>query len=339
MMERERCIGLMLFVFLAWAGPAFSKSETKAMKHLSIEKFTGKDDVYLEPTKFPEFSQGSCRENQKCSDWVEGNLSGLNRKDAAEEGKLVLKDESVPDRYMVAKYGLSDPRCFGAGEFDFKTGKYGKAAKETGGGWITLGNSEYTVLELSGNEENIIETPAEYRSITKVLFTWKVRAEGLVPNSYQCFKGKEVSGIQMRPLFCSARHACSIKQDFSGGQVKMRLYIKGKDKDGGVVKAKKAAGAEYDADGYAPLDPIAEMTLPSLDKITSKTEMTPGDPTVTGSRMVTKDDFDGNKLPAEIYFKLLWYNDSPVAAKSLGKQRSLIVDTDPITDIKEESDS
>lgn len=329
MLERKRCLGLMFFVILSWAGIAFSDSEKMSTPPPGIGKFVGEDDVYFEPTRFPVFSQGSCRENQKCSDWVEEKISGLNRKDAVEKGLLVLKDESVPGQYMMAEYGKSDTRCYGPGEFNFEKGEYEKAGKITGGGWITLGNSEYAVLELGGKEENMFAVTAGYENIAKVEFTWKVRVEGAIPNSYKCFKGTEVSGIQMMPLFCSARHACSIKQDFSGGQVKMRLYIMGKDKDGNVIKAKKATGAEYVGD-YAPFDPISEMTLPSLDKITSTTENTPGDPTITGSRVVTKDDFDGVALPAEIYFKLMLLNDSPVVANSLGKERNVTVLEVPI---------
>ena len=353
MMKRERCLWLMLFISLAWAGRSFSESEVKVSPKVIIDEFKGTENVYLEPTKFPGFSKGSCRENQVCSNWVENHLSGMNRAEAVSSGYIVEK-EAGSGKYMVKDYGISDTRCYGPGEFKSGTEEYARADKATGGGWISLGNSEYTALELG--TENTIKISAGYRTTTKAHFTWIVRVEGLVPNSFKCFGGGEVSGIQMRPLFCSAQHACSIKQDFSGGQVKTRLYIKGEDKDGSTVKAKKAVKAEdgtisyedynaytsgaydvdgYDADSYAPLDPITEMTLPARDPITSTTEMTPGDPTVTGSRVVTKDDFGGEKLPAKIYFKLMWYNDSPVVAKSLGNQRKLNVMLVPITDIKE----
>ena len=341
-MKREKCLGVMLFVFLAWAGPVLSESEVKDCPKVEIGGFIGKKDRYLEPTKFPVFSEGRCKENQKCSNRVEANLSGLNRQKAADDGKLVLKAEDVPGQYMMAQYGVSDARCYGPGEFDFETGRYHKADKSTGGGWISLGNSEYTVLEFEDKEENVI-TVARCRDTAKLHFTWMVRVEGEEPNSYQCFSGKEVSSIQMRPLFCSSRHSCSMKQDFSGGQVKMQLYIKGEDNNGNVIKAVKAVKAEdgtvsyddyndYDEDQYAPLDPITEMTLPSRDAITSRTESTPGDPTVTGSLTITKDDFGSAELPEKIYFKLMWYNDSPVVAESLGNQRNLTVMLVPITD-------
>lgn len=328
-MKRERCLGLMLFISLVWAGQVFSESTVKASPKVTIDEFSGKDDVYLEPIKFPVFSEGRCKENQSCSKWVEKNLSGMNRQEAADAGKLVLKNETVPGQYMMAKYGASDTRCYGAGEFNSKTGEYKKADKSTGGGWISLGNPEYTVLKLKGNEENTVTIPPGYRSTAKAHFTWTVRVEGDVPKSYQCFKPKEVSGIQMRPLFCSARHSCSIKQDFSGGQVKIQLYIKGTE----TITVKGA-----DSQGWAALSPITEMTLPARDAITLRTEMTPSDPTITGSRIVTGDDFSEGKLPETITFKLMWYNDSPVVARSLGRQRNLIAMLMPITDIEEKEE-
>lgn len=332
-MKRERCVWIMLFIFLAWTGPAFSESTLKDMRPPEIDKITGEEDVYLEPTKFPVFSKGKCRENQKCSDWVEKYLSGKNRAQALLDGYLVEKETGTTGKYMVKYYG-SSASCFGTGAFDFTTGEYSKAGKSTGGGWISLGNSEYTVLEFNKQEENTITIPAAHRTTAKVHFTWTVRVEGIVPNSYKCFKGTEASGIQMQPLFCSARHSCSINQDFSGGQIKMRLYIKGDN----TAKAKEAP---EDSD-WAALDPITEMTLPVLKSITSTTENTPGDPTTTGSRMVTKDDFinlDGKPqphLPKIITYKLMWQNDSPVVAKSLGNQRNIKVLLVPVTDIKEE---
>lgn len=336
-MRMVRGVGLVLLCFLVWVGPVFSEYEMK--KEMNIEEFVGQDDVYLEPTRFPVFSGGRCKENQGCYTWVEDHLSGMKRSEALKEKYLVvqtkteIKTETVkdpitgeetlketeeivelPGQYMVNEYGSMRERCSGPGEFNKTTGKYKSAGN---GGWISLGNTDYTVLEL-GEEEN--EIVIEDKKTTKLFFSWRVRAVGNIPNTFLCFSGKGRLGIEMRPLFCNARHKCTIEQDFSGGQVKVRLYIKGTEE----IKAKGAG-----SDKWAPLDPISEMTLPDLEKITFTNESTPGDPTITGSRMVTGDDFEGGSLPDKVYFKLMWVNDSALVAESLGKQRRIsVVQTD-----------
>ena len=324
-MKRERLAVLVLSAFLVAAGSVGAESKVKASINLTLDQFIGSTHKYLEPTKFPIFS-GSCSENKTCWDWLAETLSGMERSVAARGNHLINDYPEEPERYRTS-HGSFDSRCSGAGAFDFSTGQYDKAGA---GGWISLGNPGYSVLEFNGSEDNAVSIPQEYRGVSKFLVTWKVRVEGVVPNGYECFSGSDVSGLHMRPLFCQASQACSIQEDFSGGQVMMQLYIKNGTNDGNAAK-----GA--DDEGWAKLDPITTITIPAI-KLTATTRNTPRpptDPTVTGSCMISKDEFEQGRLPAKVLLKLMWFNDSPVVAKSIANQRSLSAMLMPITDGEE----
>jgi len=218
--------------------------------------------------------------------------------------------------------------------FDDATGEYEK--KSGGCGKIECGKEDYSVLELNSNNKHSIDMPKGYRNIAKVLFTWTVRVEGYVPTDYKRSNGDKTRGIAVWPLLCHPWHG-RIKQEFAGGQVSTQLYIKAtSSKATSSVVAKNA-----DADGWAPLEPTADMTVPPADGVTIVDVYEPGDPTITGSRVVTKDDFepdaDGNiRLPETITFKLMWKNETSLVVKSLADQRNVVVTLMPVTNAREE---
>jgi len=325
-MKRKRGVTVIMFVFLAIVALAFSESEVKVSPEVTIGEFIGNTTVYLKPTKFPKFSNGSS-DNKKCREYLESMDPLLDR------AYYINNDGILPD------YGSnSSPNCRYLNEFNDATGRYyckennttiiknGKTMKDCG--IIDCGEG-YVSLELNSNLENSIEIPAGYRNIAKVLFTWTVRVVGNRPNECSRIRKKELNGLAIWPLLCYRWHSGKITQDFSGGKVSTQLYIKGS----GSIKAEFA-----DGDGWAPLNPVAEMTVPAGPPGVVNE---PGDPTITGSYIVTKDDFlnsDTGKdtLPPIIYFKLMWHNDSPLVVESLANQRNVVAMLMPITDIIDE---
>ncbi|MDO8749109.1 MAG: hypothetical protein Q7J72_08370 [Candidatus Omnitrophota bacterium] len=327
-MKRKIGVVAMMFVFLAIAALAFSESAVKVNPEATIGEFIGNTTVYLSPTKFPKFSNGSS-DNKRCARYLEFTMSS--------------DPDTLPDRayYINASgilpgYGRSeDKHCRYHNEFNETTGQYdciknGISAPEECGS-IDCGNQEYVSLELNSNSVNSINIPAGYRNIAKVLFTWTVRVVGNRPNECSRNGGKELNGLAIWPLLCHPWHNGKITQDFSGGQVQTQLYIKGS----GTIIAKNA---DSDSAGWAPLDFIASMTVPAGPPGVVNE---PGDPTITGSYIVTKDDFlnsitGKNTLPPIIYFKLMWHNDSPLVVESLANQRNVVAMLMPITDIEDE---
>ena len=312
-MKRKRGVTVIMFVFLAIVALAFSESEVKVSPEVTIGEFIGNTTVYLKPTKFPKFSNGSS-DNKKCREYLE-SMDPLDRVEHIDE------DGKLPG------YGkLENEHCRYYSEFNKTTGRYDciENAKPKYCGIVDCGDKEYVSLELNSELENSIKIPAGYRNIAKVLFTWTVRVVGNRPNECSRNRGKELNGLAIWPLLCHPWHRGKITQDFSGGQVKTQLYIKG---------SKKIIAENADEDGWAPLNFIASMTVPAGPPGVVNE---PGDPTITGSYIVTEDDFDGDKMPGEIYFKLMWHNDSPLVVESLANQRKVVAMLMPITDIIDE---
>ena len=287
-MKRKFFFGIIFMsVFVISRVFGADEAVTNASKPLTVEEFIGDTDVYLAPTMFPEFKNGTTKDNTSCLSYLKGTVSGKKRSDLVSGGKLST--------------GVSSNKnCKYYSSFDDATGKYDK--KSAGCGKIECGKEDYSVLELNSDNKHSIDMPKGYRNITKVLFTWTVRIEGYAPTDYK---------------------------RFNGGQVSTQLYMKGTSS----VVAKNA-----DTDGWAQLEPTADMTIPPVDGVTV---YEPSDPTITGSRVVTKDDFEldakgKNRLPETITFKLMWKNETSLVVKSPAEQRNVVVTLMPVTNAREE---
>ena len=313
-MKRKFFFGIIFMsVFVISRVFGADEAVTNASKPLTVEEFIGDTDVYLAPTMFPEFKNGTTKDNTSCLSYLKGTVSGKKRSDLVSGGKLST--------------GVSSNKnCKYYSSFDDATGKYDK--KSAGCGKIECGKEDYSVLELNSDNMHSIDMPKGYRNITKVLFTWTVRIEGYAPTDYKRFNGDKTRGIAIWPLLCHPWHG-SIRQEFNGGQVSTQLYMKGTSS----VVAKNA-----DTDGWAQLEPTADMTIPPVDGVTV---YEPSDPTITGSRVVTKDDFEldakgKNRLPETITFKLMWKNETSLVVKSPAEQRNVVVTLMPVTNAREE---
>ncbi len=132
----------------------------------------------------------------------------------------------------------------------------------------------------------------KYKNSSKMLITWIVRIEGRATETYNPW-----------PSLCNPWHGTS-QQRFRGGQVHTRLYVNGKQLGSEAIISIPDAGT-------------ANMSNPS-------------DPTLTGSHLLSKEDF-GGAFPDKMDIEIRWYNDTCMRITSPVKMRSLNITTVPIT--------
>ena len=65
----------------------------------------------------------------------------------------------------------------------------------------------------------------------------------------------------------------------------------------------KVKGAVAADDDYAALGQEAQLTIPSAG---TSSISNPGDPTISGSFLLTKDDFEDGNLPTKIEYQVRW---------------------------------
>lgn len=153
--------------------------------------------------------------------------------------------------------------------------------------------NSYTIIPgLAGS----IDIPDEYRRTAKVLVTWSVRCEGFKGGAYTIW-----------PALCSPWHGTSW-QRFVGGDVKTRLYVNGNPKG----------------------DPHV-LTVPTGGSGTNTVVTHQAhDPTLTGSQLITAEDFEGNMLPTTLNLQVRWYNDTCMRIVSPANMRNMIVTLIPV---------
>jgi len=133
----------------------------------------------------------------------------------------------------------------------------------------------------------------QYKNFSKMLVTWTVRIEGYPVSAYNPW-----------PSLCHPWHGKAWQQ-FPGGQVHTRLYVNG-----------KFMGQE------------ALISIPNAG--TASIISNPSDPTLTGSYLLSKEDF-GGAFPEKMDIEIRWYNDTCMQIRSPAKMRSLNITTVPIT--------
>ena len=160
---------------------------------------------------------------------------------------------------------------------------------------------------MPGLQELGFTLPSEYRSSSKVLITWTVRIEGYA-----------VAAYNPSPNLCGSWHGTS-SQTFPAGQAHTRLYVNG-----------------------TIMGSTASMTIPNGGIVTVDNPLPPPipisfggdgggpDPTLTGSYLLTKEDF-GGAFPDKMDIEIRWYNDTCLRIESPAKMRSLNITTVPLT--------
>ena len=278
------------------------------------------EDAYLEPTVYPEFYKDNS-ENPTCAK----NLSGLTRwtrgTGASPGPKWAANADS--SRYEECGKDCLSSDCNG-NKCDFSGCKAGKRQCTAGGVCegeylpctqdaeddLDVDNPYQVVPGLKGD----IAIPKGYLQTSKVLFTWTVRVIGYKKT------------LAVWPFLCHPHHGTSY-QRFPAGQVKTRLYVKSGSSTNKVI------GADANDDNYAALGQVAQLTIPSVG---TSSLSNPGDPTISGSYLLTKDNFEKGNLPLTIEYKVRWYNESSMRVMALKEQRNLVVMVIPVTEIKEE---
>jgi len=160
-----------------------------------------------------------------------------------------------------------------------------------GNGWTGGQKVEWTALP--GLAIKGFTIPEENRKTANILVTWTARIEGAA-----------VEGYKINTNICDSNWEGSTTQLFPSGDVKTKLVVNGK------VKGQEAS-----------------MTIPDGGKKKTKEEKPkppPGDPTHTGSYLITPADFDG-LLPATLDFEIRWKNETSQELTSPAKMRNLII--------------
>lgn len=342
-------------ISLLMAGLAFSEEQSTVSsgKPVEFRQWIGQTDAWLEPTIFPKFYAddsenpgcattdvtGKCNNVSKNDRWTSTSVAGAkwakdidpaaykqckvdcgkkNCIDTNGDGKLNKSDNcnwngcakgtnrkcdssgNCEDTYRPCKQGYYNGSAFTYSAKDLEEGEYQYIP-----GLPVTPNSSGEAGEVS------IASIKGYRGINKMLFTWNVRVEGT---------GRE---LQVWPFICHPHHGTSY-QKFLPGQLKTRLYVKSTASGNGVKNTDKS----YIVGEYVPVGISAEITMP---KVKSTSVTNPGDPTITGGYLLTKDDFEQGKFPPEVYFQVRWYNDSCVFVKSPKGQRNVVVTIFPVT--------
>ncbi len=152
------------------------------------------------------------------------------------------------------------------------------------------GNPGYTVIPEL--QKIGFRLPQQYKNASKMLITWTVRIEGYAITAYNPW-----------PSLCHPWHGTS-SQRFTGGQVHTRLYVNGKFM------------------GQEALISIPDAGIANVSN--------PADPTLTGSYLLSKEDF-GGAFPDKMDIEIRWYNDTTMRIRSPANMRSLNITTVPIT--------
>ena len=304
--------GLFLPGNFIYAGST-NESTVKAAPLVKISQVKGDTDDFIGPVYFPNFykntnvksSESGCENyltkirNQKMyPDYIDKNGFNAN-KARGTTGAFLSAKNCKHACTREAEGSCAETSCANGQGIDVESGS-GKSGK------VTVDDEDF--YDLAGLKGEIEISPG-YEKLGKILISWTVRVVGNIPKDCDHYTGTKVRGIAVWPVLCHPWHGISY-QDYEGGQVKTRLYI------------------SQDNKTYFAVGKTVEMTVPPL---VSKVKVGTGsDPTLTGSCMLSPDDF-GGELPKTIQYKLKWSNHTALRIKSPGKQRNLVVTLMPIT--------
>ncbi|MDD4940834.1 MAG: hypothetical protein PHS64_00050 [Candidatus Omnitrophica bacterium] len=144
------------------------------------------------------------------------------------------------------------------------------------------------------------EIPEGYRKSAKILVTWTVRIEGKCP-------AWGIGHVICEPWIGSIKFSCP------EGDVKTYLKATYKDKESGAAK------------GGIIGSPVV-MTMPPTEKVSLQ-----NDPTLTGTYVITAEDFPNGQIPEDLELTILWENFTALQVYSPGGMRTMIVNVIPVT--------
>ncbi|HRZ14029.1 MAG TPA: hypothetical protein P5110_00820 [Candidatus Omnitrophota bacterium] len=141
--------------------------------------------------------------------------------------------------------------------------------------------------------------PSEYRKTAKILITWTVRVNGIP------------TALNIRPNLCSNWAGTSV-QGFPEGQLITKLYI-----------------------NKIPTSKEVEITVPASSDLVISQPRPPAptgcDPTLTGSYLISPDQFSDKQLPAKLTnIEIWWKNDTSMKLVSEGDWRNMIITFMPL---------
>ncbi|MFA5362510.1 MAG: hypothetical protein WC335_04600 [Candidatus Omnitrophota bacterium] len=255
-----------------------------------------------------------------------------------------------PAKYpMFYDYQSNDPACgdYLKAQFKVKTGDeddgtvnsgmslapiYLKSQSSTNG---YTGGQKVDYVQIPGLELKGYTIPEEYRKKAGILVTWTVRIEG-----------SRTAPYPVQDNLCSGDWEGTSYQGFPSGEVKTKLFVtsgtgtvneKTKDvgpeacmtiPDGGKTEITEAKKEEVPPESSS--DPLPKSSVPIVPPASSYS-LPPGDPTHTGSYLITPADYDG-LLPATLDLEIRWINETSQQITSPAKMRSMIVTLMPETE-------
>ncbi len=219
-----------------------------------------------------------------------------------------------PAKYpLFYDYQSNDPTCgeYLKQQFKVQTGDENDGVADSGMSLAPIYlKSKYSTNGFTGGKQSDyvklpgLETacviPEEYRKTAGILVTWTVRVEGSQPGAYQ-----------PNDNFCAHGWAGTLYQSFPSGEVKTKLFVN------------TGCGTPYEK--TEPYGQEACMTIPDGGKSSASN---PGDPTHTGSYLITPADFNG-LLPSTLNIEIRWKNETCQQIKSPANMRSMIVQIFP----------
>ncbi|MDD2702439.1 MAG: hypothetical protein PHC33_00280 [Candidatus Omnitrophica bacterium] len=192
-------------------------------------------------------------------------------------------------------------------------------------GWS--GGQKVDYVQIPGLELKGYKIPEEYRKKAGILVTWTVRIES-----------SRTAPYQVQDNLCSGDWEGTSYQGFPSGEVKTKLFVTsgagtGNEKtksvgpeacmtipDGGKTEITEVKKEEEPPESS---EPTPRSSVPIVPPASSYT-MPPGDPTHTGSYLITPADYDG-LLPAALDLEIRWINETSQQITSPAKMRSMIV--------------
>ncbi|HOU36122.1 MAG TPA: hypothetical protein PK562_02505 [Candidatus Omnitrophota bacterium] len=146
------------------------------------------------------------------------------------------------------------------------------------------------------------EINPKYRDTAKILVTWTMRIEGECPNWH-------IGHFICEPYNGSITFVCP------AGNVKTRLRAEYEWTD---EKGKHTGESKIGHDVIMEMPRTIQKSLQ-------------GDPTLTGTYVITREDFPNKKIPDKLTLRVYWENDTALYITSPAGMRNMIVNVIPFT--------
>lgn len=222
-------------------------------------------------------------------------------KEISGKGTIMLEAALYPEFRPIDVDPRTEPGCQTADSLVFKTLKLQpittpspSTGQAVAANTANLGKQATDLkMTLTGKE-----IPQGYRKTAKILVTWTVRLEGECPVW-------GIGHVICEPWIGSLAFYCP------EGDVKTYLKV--------GYKIKGEAG------GGIVGTPVV-MTIPGTQTVSRQ-----NDPTLTGTYVITPDDFPGKEIPENLELTILWENFTSLRINSPDGMRNMIVNVIPLS--------